>query len=135
MDSDLSAPPSPSSDTSSPSQSPDARATIEPMDLTDFIGSLNAGAPKSPKATNTKGERKSSVSAGLEVDQKSKDKEWKRLLDRDYDYSKMPRRNISDKTSADRLEVYVHAEDFDCTKSTATSAATSKDAGQQQNPQ
>lgn len=88
MESDLSVPPSPSSDASSPTQSPGERGAIEPMDLTDFIGSLHAEEPKSPNGSSPTQDRKASISTGSkEVDQKIQDKEWKRLLDKDYDYS------------------------------------------------
>lgn len=88
MNTEMSAPPSPASDISSESRSSDLEENVEPMDLTEFIGSLNdnqesSNAPQTPEA---KRERKASISN--DGDAKRVETEWKRLLDADYDYSK-----------------------------------------------
>lgn len=85
--SDLSAPPSPTSDSSSSPESPIIGATIEPMDLTGFIGSLNESNEKeqAKKREQTKHDRQGSFGA-RNGDDNGRQKEWRKLLDRDYQY-------------------------------------------------
>lgn len=93
MNSDLDTPPSPASDVSSSPRSAVGNA-VEPMDLTDFIGSLNDNnefsssknviAPRSPTIRR---ERNSSIGGPQrDVDVKSQEKEMRRLLDTTYNY-------------------------------------------------
>lgn len=90
MNPDMSAPPSPASDSSSASRSSASDGAIEPMDLTDFIGSLNEDvSSRDPKSSRLRKERTGSTGAGGNTDNMQLEKEWKRLLDPDFDYSKI----------------------------------------------
>ncbi|CCX35418.1 protein of unknown function [Taphrina deformans PYCC 5710] len=109
--SDISAPPSPMSDSSSEPRSPSgAGGLVEPMDLTDFIGSLNDGkGPNGGTKGKTRESRKGSIGGSKDVDDNAREKESRRLLDFDYNYQQ-----------------YVCAEDFDFSKKSSSESNTGK---------
>lgn len=54
------------------------------MDLTDFIGSLTSGS-KEEKQKSRRGRKDSSIKDDNKTEDYSKEKEFARLLDRDFD--------------------------------------------------
>lgn len=131
MNLDMSIPPSPTSDASSSPRSPVIGNTVEPMDLTDFIGSLNdnnestsSRRMKSATSPTTKRERNGSVSGShRDVDAKSRERELRRLLDTNYNYRKFS--TLSTFIDTKLQENYVHDEDFDTTHNRASLTAQS----------
>ena len=85
---DLSGASTPASHASSSSSVAAAGFAVEPMDLTDFIGSLN-DSNEGQTANVCSADRRASMGSSRESDLKASERERKKLLDLDFDYSKL----------------------------------------------